>query len=445
MEVTRPGGQGLTPAGSCVSSARMSASQFTLVSSGSRSRFCPLFRQCLDLLILLAGLMAWNAHALDWPRWRGPDLNGISKETGWLATWPAEGPKQLWKANVGIGFSSIAVSQGRAYTMGNQANQDTVFCFDAETGKEVWKHTYPAKLGAQSYEGGPHATPTVEAGRVYTLSKWGEIVCLDGETGKSIWSKNVARESGAKVPTWGFAGSVLVQGDTLYVNVGKAGMALAKADGKILWNTGPEPAGYATPVPITVGGQAALAVFGSKALFALDPKTGKELWSHPWKTSWDVNAADPILQGDALFISSGYDHGGALLRLGGGAPSVVWEKKDMRNHYNSCVLLDGHLYGFDEKGDLRCLDWSNGAVKWSESSLKKKDQQGSLMAADGKLIALGPNGELVIAEATPAGFKPISRAQVLDGKCWTMPVLANGRLYCRNAAGDLVCLDVKGR
>ena len=422
----------------------MSNSSYTLVLPRSRWRLSSFSRPCPDL-VLLACLIVSSAQALDWPHWRGPDRNGISKETGWLTTWPAEGPKQLWKANVGIGFSSIAVSQGRAYTMGNQANEDSVFCFEAETGKELWKHTYPSKLGAQSYEGGPHATPTVEAGRVYTLSKWGELVCLVADTGKPVWTKNVARESGAKVPTWGFASSVLVQGDTLYVNVGKTGMALAKADGKVLWTTGTDPSGYATPVPFTMGGRIALAVFGAKALYAVDVETGKELWNHPWKTSFDVNAADPIIQGDDIFISSGYDHGCARLRLSGGVPSVVWENKNVRNHYDSCVLLGGQLYGFDEKGDLQCLDWNTGELKWSESSLKKKRTQGSLMAADGKLIALGPDGELAIVEATPAGFKAISRAQILDGKCWTAPVLANGRIYCRNAAGDLVCLDVKGK
>ncbi len=423
----------------------MSAGPFQALSRGWGTR--PAFR-CPPYLVLFVALAAGigsGAHALDWPRWRGPDLNGISQETGWLSTWPAEGPKQLWKANVGVGFSSVAVSQGRAYTMGNRNNEDTVFCFDAETGQEVWKHTYPAKLGAQSYEGGTHATPTVEAGRVYTLSKWGDLFCLAADTGQPIWTKNVARESGAKVPTWGLAGSVLIQADMLYVNVGKAGTALAKADGKVLWTTGPDPAGYATPVPFTTGGQAALAVFGAKALFAVDLKTGKELWNHPWKTAWDVNAADPIVQGDGLFLCSGYDHGGALLQVSGAAPSVVWENKNLRNHYNSCVLLNGYLYGFDEQGDLRCVDWSTGALKWSESSLKQKDQQGSVTAADGKLIALGPTGELAVVEATPSAFKAISRTQILGGKCWTVPVLANGRLYCRNAAGDLVCLDVKGR
>jgi outer membrane protein assembly factor BamB len=400
---------------------------------------------CLALGAGAALLALGEIRASDWYRWRGPDLDGISKETGWLATWPAEGPKALWKANVGIGFSSVSVSQGRAYTMGNKDDQDTIYCFDTETGKELWKHTYACKLEAKYYEGGPGGTPTVDGPRLFTLSKLGHLFCLEAGSGKVVWSKNLVQELGVKLPTWFLASSVLVQGDTLFVNVGKAGTALNKADGKVAWTTGKEPAGYATPVPFTLGGVNGLAVLGEKDLFGVDPQTGAILWSHPWKTQYDVNAADPILNGDHVFISSGYKHGAALLRIAGGTPSLVWENKDMRNRYSSCVVVDGHLYGFDEGGDLKCLELKSGSVKWSETGLSKKDEEGGITAAGGKLIALGSKGELAVAEATPAGFKAVARAQVLGGKCWTAPVLSNGLLYCRNAAGDLVCLDVRGK
>ncbi len=395
-----------------------------------------------ELHLTILGLLALtlSTHAADWPCFRGPDHNGISPETGWSANWPAEGPKQLWKAKVGIGFASFSVSGGRVYTTGNAKDTDTVFCFDANTGAEVWKHAYPAKLDPKYYEGGPSATPTVDGDRVFTLSKRGVIHCLDAAKGTLIWSKNLMEELKAKMPTWGFASSVLIEGDLAIVNVGAAGAALDKKTGKVVWSSGEDEAGYSTAVPFAVGAQRAVALAIKQDVIGVAVKDGKELWRFPWKTDYDVNAADPILVGSKVFISSGYNHGGGVFDVGVQPASKVWENKNMRNHFNSCVLWQGHLYGVDEK-ELRCLVFDTGEVKWSEKSVGK----GSLMLADGKLIVLSEKGELMVAEVSTAAFKPISRAQVLGGKCWTTPVLANGKIYCRNAAGDVVAVDVSGK
>ncbi len=183
-----------------------------------------------------------------------------------------------------------------------------------------------------------------------------------------------------------------------------------------------------------------MALFSTTELEAVTAADGKLLWKFPWKTKYGVNAADPIINGDKFFISSGYNEGCALVQIRSNKAAVLWQNKNMRNHFNSSVLIQGNIYGFDES-DLKCLDWSSGAVKWAEGGLGK----GSLMAADGKLIVLGEKGMLVVADASPAGFKPISHAQVLGGKCWTTPVLSNGKIYCRNARGDLVCVDVSGK
>jgi outer membrane protein assembly factor BamB len=392
--------------------------------------------------LTIVGLLALTSstRAADWPWFRGPDHNGISKETGWSAQWPANGPKQLWKAKVGIGFASLAVRAGRVYTTGNAKNTDTVFCFDANTGAEVWKYSYEAKLDPKYYEGGPSATPTVDGDRVFTLSKRGVVHCLDAAKGTVIWSKNLMEELKAKMPTWGFASSVLIEGDLAIVNVGAAGAALNKTTGKVVWSSGDDEAGYATAVPFNEGGQRAVALAIKQDVVALGVKDGKELWRFPWKTEYDVNAADPVLAGSKVFISSGYNHGGGVFDVSTQPATKIWENKNMRNHFNSCVLWQGHLYGVDEN-QLRCLVFDTGEVKWSEKSVGK----GSLMMADGKLIVLSEKGELMVAEATPAAFKPLSRAQVLGGKCWTTPVLANGKIYCRNAAGDVVGVDVSGK
>lgn len=392
----------------------------------------------------VAGAAVWLAaspvslQANDWPHWRGPAFNGVSSETGWKTAWAGGTPKELWKASVGTGFASFSVADGRVYTTGNANDKDTLYCFDAATGKEIWKHAYDHPLDAKYYEGGTSATPTVSGGLVYCLSKRGHLVCLDAAKGTEVWTKDLAKELDAKIPTWGFASSVLVEGDKLIVNVGSAGTALNKKDGKVLWTSGKDEAGYATPVPFDAGGERAVALFGAKALMAVRVSDGKLLWSHPWKTSYDVNAADPIINGSHFFISSGYNRGGSLVKVEGNLPAVVWENKNMRNHFNSCVLKDGFLYGADED-QLRCISLETGAVKWTDKAFGK----GSVAMADGKLIGLSEKGELIVAEPTPDSFKVISRAQILGGKCWTTPVLAGGRLYARNAKGDIVCVDLK--
>ena len=390
----------------------------------------------------MIGLLASQCPGLDWPRWRGPDLNGISKETDWTAAWPKEGPKQLWKANVGLGFSSVTVSQGRVYTMGNKDDQDTVYCFDAASGEEIWKHTYREPLHPHYHEGGTTGTPTVDGTTVYTLSRKGNLSAFDGATGKVQWSKNIARELDLAVPEWGFSGSPLVEGDLLILNAGTQGAAINKKTAAAVWNTGKKASGYSTPVPFEANGRRAVALFGAQHLAAIEVKNGKEIWTFPWKTSYDVNAADPVISGEKMFVSSGYRTGGALLTLAGGRPSVVWKNQNMHNQFNTCVLIEDHLYGTSGQnghaGDLRCVDFNTGEVKWKEGSAGL----GALMAADGKLIVLSEKGELIIVEAATEKFKPLARAQVLGGKCWTTPVLSNGRIYCRNSQGALVCVDV---
>jgi outer membrane protein assembly factor BamB len=224
------------------------------------------------------------------------------------------------------------------------------------------------------------------------------------------------------------------------VNMGSAGVALDRKSGKVVWVSAKGPGAYATPVPFKIGSERYLAILSRQSLIAVQAADGHEVWSYPWKTEYDVNAADPIVDGDKVFISSGYNHGGAVLKLTGQTPEKVWENKNMRNHFDSCVLWQGYLYGPDDNG-LRCLAFDTGELKWTYGEFGK----GSLMVADGKLVGLSEKGELIIAEPTPAEFKPIARAQVLQGKCWTTPLLSNGHIYCRNAVGDVVCLDVGGK
>jgi outer membrane protein assembly factor BamB len=389
------------------------------------------------------GVLALDSSAEDWPQWRGPDHNGISRESGWNFAWTPAGPKKVWSASVGIGFSSMAVATGRLFTLGNSNATDTVYCFDAETGAEIWKYSYPCPIDAEYYEGGPGSTPTVVGQQVFTLSKRGQVFCFEAATGKVIWQKDLMAELGVKKPRWGFAGSPLVLNDLVIVNIGGAGTALEKATGKVAWKSGTEPSGYATPIPYRSGNESSVAVFSAKALVGVRARDGQELWRHDWVTRWDINATDPIITPDGIFISS-FDHGCALLQVSNGKPKTVWQNKNMANHFNSCVAVDGYLYGIhgntdQPDRDLRCLDLKSGEVKWKYKGFGL----GSVTIAGGKLIVLSDRGELTVASVSPQGFKPLAQAHVLGGKCWTVPVLANGRIYCRNAEGTLICLDVR--
>ncbi|MCD6405160.1 MAG: PQQ-like beta-propeller repeat protein [Planctomycetes bacterium] len=398
-------------------------------------------------IIVLCGLTTVGTEALgadgaDWPCFRGPDHNGISTDSNWNPAALAGGPKVLWTTNAGVGYSSVAVVGNRLYTMGNENNQDFVGCINIDNGKVIWNHKYPCNKG--SYPGS-RVTPTVDGGRVYSLSRQGHLFCLDAAKGSVIWKKNIATEMKAGVPGWGFSGSPRVDGDTLIINAGIRGIALDKNTGKVLWSTAPGKGGYATPVIFEVGGTRCAAIFGQKALYAVNVENGDELWSYKWETSYDVNASDPIVSGNRVFISSGYDKGCALLDFGSGQAKLVWQNKNMRNHFSSCVAIGGHIYGIDGnagKGTLTCLEGNTGKKRWSQ-----KTGFGSLMAAVDKLIILNERGDLIIAEASPASYKEISRCKALTPKssarCWTAPVLCNGRIYCRSNQGQLVCIDVR--
>jgi len=403
----------------------------------------PLTRHFPALAAAVAlGSVACSAWSGDWPHWRGPQGTGISSETGWKAEFPATGPKVLWKAEVGIGFSSVTVVGGRAYTMGNASDEDRVVCLDAGTGKVVWEHRYAHPLDPKYYEGGTSATPTVDGDRVYTVGKRGQIHCLDAATGAVKWMRHATADLGAKMPTWGFASSVLIDGDRAVVNVGKYGAALDKNTGNVIWKTGAEESGYATPVPFEQDGQKLYLIFAAKEIAAIRADNGQKAWSHKWETSYEVNAADPIVVGpDRILISSGYDRGGALLEVKGGQPKVIWENKNLRSMLNAGVVIGPHVYGIDGntgKAQLRCLEVATGKVLWTY----KEPNHGALMVADGKLIVVGEKGELFVGAASPEGFQPVSRAQVSGGKFWTVPVLSNGRLYLRNGAGQVTCLEV---
>lgn len=382
-------------------------------------------------------------QAEDWYRWRGPNMDGISTETNWSSAWPAQGPKILWRAKVGQGYASFAVADGRLYSTGNTADTDTLHCLDASTGKVLWKYDYPEPVGAKYYDGGTSGTPTVDGETVYQLSKQGHLVALNVRDSKVRWQKDIRKEIGAELPEWGFAGSPHVHGDTLILNVGTYGAAVDKSSGDLLWSTGKKAAGYSTPLPYETRRGSGIAIFAAKEIVGIDPENGRKLWGHPWKTSYDVNAAEPIFKDDKVFISSGYRSGGALIDLSTDDPTQVWASQNMHNQFSSSVLIGEHLYGItgqDGKpgSGVACVEFATGKQMWKDES----PAFGALTAAGDRLIILGEKGELMIAKAQPSKFEVLARSQILGGKCWTTPVISNGRIYVRNSKGQVACIDV---
>ena len=400
-------------------------------------------------LAVVTAIYSSPVSAADWPRFRGTEGTGLSAESGWLGNWPGGQPRPLWKASVGAGFSSMSLVEGRLFTLGHNGLKDggidSVVALEASSGKELWRHSYPEKLADHYYEGGTSGTPTVDSGRVYTLSKAGTALCLEASSGKVLWSRNLVSELGLKVPEWGFAGAPHIAGDRVVYNAGDAGLALDKATGKEAWTSGKGSAGYGTPVPFSLEGKPALAVFGLRHVIVVDPVSGHEFWRHPWKTRYDVNAADPVVIGDTMILTSGYGTGACGLRFTGSGAKELWKNQALRSHMQAPIGIRGHIYGIDGDGGdanarLKCLEATTGKVVWESP----KAETGVLTAADDKLIWVTGKGELIIVKADPTGYHEIVRAQVARGKVWSTPVLLNGRLYIRNWKGELLCLDVKG-
>lgn len=388
-----------------------------------------------SLLILSIVPVLEAATPEDWPQWRGPERNGISSETSWVS----EGKEEsVWSTNVGLGYSTFSISEGRLYTAGwdEESGNDRIYCFDAKSGEEIWRYEFPAEKWAKFHAGGTNCTPSVDGDKVYALNREGWYMLFDGKTGEVEWKVNLKEEYKLELPTWGFSASPLILDDMVVVHVGRV-LAFKKGSTKLKWKSDDLGHAYSTPTDCTLGGKDVLAVMGGKALHILDRKNGKELAKSEWVTQYDVNAASVVqVDDERVWISSGYNHGGAMVRFDGKKCEEVWATKKMRNHMATSILIGEHLYGIDEKV-LRCYDLE-GNEQWSERSIGK----GAMSAAGDRLLVHTSKGELAVIKASPEGYEELSREQVTNkGVCWTMPVLVDGLIYMRSQTGDVVVRD----
>lgn len=381
----------------------------------------------------------------NWPYWRGPQLDGMSQETDWNTNWEIL-PKVLWETKIGIGYSAVSIDRGRLYTMGHKAETEaeTMWCFDAITGKEIWSKTYPCALLDHLHKGGPCATPTIDGDFVYFNSREGEIRKVRADDGETIWTVSLQKELEIDLPEWGFSGSGILRGNEIIFEAGSV-IGIDQQTGKINWKTKARMPGYGTPEVFTFKEKPYLATLNNEGVSIVDLTTHKEITFYLWESPYDTNATTPIWHNGQLFVSSGYNIGCTLLDFDGSTLTEVYKNKNMRNHMNSCVLKQGYLYGVDGNSHIRrtvttnCIDWKTGEIAWEQRELGC----GALTATNDHLIVLSDSGELVLAKLSPDAFHELGRVRVMEEQCWTVPTLCNGLIYCRGAEGTLVCVDVR--
>ena len=393
-------------------------------------------------VLVSAGLLGAAAAGADWPRFRGPDANGISPETGINKDWRARPPKLLWQVPMSDdSYAGPSAAAGKVFIIDHQGDQDIVKALELGSGRELWRFSY--KDANSSNYGFSRSTPTYDDGRLYTVSRLGLVHCLNAATGAKIWSLDMVAAFGGRRPQWDYAWSALVDGPRLVLVPGGDGAAVAAVDkmtGRTLWKGGGnDRPGYATPVSATINGRKQYVVFTAEGVIGVDQSTGARLWGCQWKTSYDVNAATPLVIGNGVFITSDYRRGCAMVAVGPSGAQIAWENKEMHSHFSTPVYYNGFIYGTTDPGRLVCLDPKTGQVRWQQRGFEK----GGLVAVDGTLIVCdGANGDVAMVELKPDGYTELGRFRPLGGQSWTAPIVADGKLIVRNKTA-LACLDLK--
>jgi outer membrane protein assembly factor BamB len=406
----------------------------------------------LAIVIFLDGLSESPIRADDWPQWRGIHRDARSDESGLLQDWPKGGPKLVWKAiGLGRGYSSVAVANGKVFTMGDlgaPVNGEALIAVSASGGKKLWT----AKVG-ESWNDGPRCTPTVNGELVYALSPHGDLVCAQAVDGKIRWRTNLQKNFGGHMmSTWGYSESPLVDGDKLICTPGGERatlVALNKKSGELIWKgpvRGGDGAAYSSVIAADINGERQYIQFVGRGVVGVSAKDGKYLWRFDKPANGTANCSTPIVFDHFVFAASAYGAGGALADLGQGTKAdVVYSTKHMKNHHGGMVLVDGYLYGANggngETPALVCLDFKTGEVMWEE----RKAGKGSIAYADGRLYYRDEGGPMILIEANPYKYVEHGRFNQPDRKgapAWQHPVIANGKLYLRDQ-DIMLCYDIK--
>ena len=399
---------------------------------------------------------AANGATADWPQWRGPQRDAISRETKLLEQWPEGGPKLLWtNRGLGRGYSSPSVVGDRLYVLGTADNTAAAIAVDLNSGEQLWV----AKLGEQyenNWGGGPRGSVTVDGDRLYALDAVGNLFCLETENGEKVWQKNLVSDFGGQIPNWGYCESPLVDGDKVVVTAGgpKCVVAFNKTSGDVIWtSTGlDEPAHYSSFIAANIDGVPLYVNQTSKGMVGVHADTGKLLWRYEKTGNGTATIPTPIFHDGHVYGTSGYGTGCGLVKLTAAGSEVradeVYFSKDMKNHHGGVVLKDGHIYGYSDGGGWLCQNFMTGEVVWRDRDAHGK---GSVIYADDRLYCYSENeGALVLAEPSTEGWKEHGRFTIPEttklergsGKIWAHPVVSHGKLLLRDQ--DLLfCFDIQ--
>jgi outer membrane protein assembly factor BamB len=401
------------------------------------------------LVAAFAAAAGVTIGAADWPQWQGPDRTGISKETGLLKAWPANGPAVVWSAQgLGKGYGSMAVAGERVFVQGMSGANSVVFALNRADGKPVWSKAL-GRAESNDQGPGPRGTPTVDGDRLYVLTENGDLACLKTD-GTAVWQRNILKDFSGRQLRWLISESPLVDGPHVIVSPGGPGAGMVKLDkmtGKTVWTSKDlsDVAGYASPIVADVGGVRTYMTLTSGGGVGVRASDGKLMWHYERAANNVANITTPIFFDNKVFYTSAYDTGAGLLALtaqnGDVKAKEIYFTREMKNHHGGVVLVDGYLYGFNDS-ILTCLDFATGKQMWRDRSVGK----GSVTFADGNLYIQSENNLVGLAEASPAGYKERGRFAIADKglPSWAHPVVSGGRLYVRNQ-DTLVAYDIKAK
>lgn len=409
----------------------------------------PMLRPSVLVAALISLVTASVLAAQDWPQFLGPDRTGVYRGPALSESWPAGGPRVVWRAPVGQGFSGPVVVQGRLILFHRIGSEEVVDAFDARTGKAQWRYAYPTTYRDDfGFDEGPRAVPVVVDGIVYTFGAEGQLHAIALDKGTKVWSVETMPQFSVPKGFFGAGGSPLVEGGRVLVNVGgpKAGIvAFAARTGSVLWTSTTDGASYSSPVGATMAGRRSAIFLTRAGLVGLDPVSGKVQFQRPWRARMaaSVNVATPVVVGDSIFVSAEYGPGAGVFTVEGSTLTELWASNDvLTNHYSTSVYHQGFLYGYHGRQELgpslRAVEWRTGKVRWSEEQFRA----GSVMLAGDRLVIVRESGELVLAKASPDAFEPIARAQILPPTVRAYPALSDGVLFVRNE-NTLVALDLR--
>lgn len=404
-------------------------------------RLLATHRQQADAALHPTGISLAN-RSDDSSQFRGPDRSGVMRAVRLKRNWNESRPELLWRHPVGEGWSSFAVAGSYCVTQEQRGPNETVVCYEVETGRECWERRTPAEFQELMGGRGPRATPTINGGRVYTLGATGILSCLEGSDGGVVWSRNILADGQCANRPFGMVGSPLVINDLVIVSPGCPGGSLAAYDrdnGQLRWATGDAPAAYSSPESAHVAGRDQVLIFNAEGLFSHDWRDGTLLWNYPWVTPPELNnVCQPVAlinedgrDSGRIFLSSGYDKGCVVLTIherdGRFTAEPLWKNKNLRAKFSSVVVRDGFVYGLDER-ILTCVDLHDGKRRWREG----RYGFGQVLLIDDLLLVQAESGEIALVEATPDQFRELGRFSALDKRTWNHPVLARALLLVRN-------------